>query len=102
MKPGFEVAFLPDAIEFLENLDDKAREKIFYNIKKVQFINDSDLFKKLNDFIWKFRTLYNGKAYRLFSFWDETDVEGALIIATHSILKKSQKTHLKKLKRQIK
>ena len=63
MRPGFEVGFLPDAIEFLENLDDKAREKIFYNIKKVQFINDSDLFKKLNDFIWEFRTLYNGKAY---------------------------------------
>ena len=99
MKPGFEVAFLPDAIEFLENLDDKAREKIFYNIKKVQFINDSDLFKKLNDFIWEFRTLYNGKAYRLFSFWDETDGEGALIIATHGILKKSQKTPPKEIKK---
>ncbi len=99
MKPGFEVAFLPDAIEFLESLNDKAREKIFYNIKKAQFINDSDLFKKLNDFIWEFRTLYNGKAYRLFSFWDETDGGGALIIATHGILKKSQKKPPKGIKK---
>jgi hypothetical protein len=37
MKPNFDVEFLPEAIEFLENLDDKAREKIYYNIKKAIF-----------------------------------------------------------------
>ena len=73
MKPSVDIELLPEAIEFLENLDDKAREKVYYNIKKVQFVNDNELFKKLNDFIWEFKTLYNCKAYRLFSFWDKTE-----------------------------
>ncbi|WP_245645723.1 type II toxin-antitoxin system RelE/ParE family toxin [Niabella ginsenosidivorans] len=69
MKPNFDIELLPEAIEFLEKIDAKAREKIYYNIKKSQFVNDNELFKKLNVFIWEFRTLYNNKAYRLFSFW---------------------------------
>ena len=33
--PGkFQVQFLEDAAEFLDNLDEKAREKIYYNIQK--------------------------------------------------------------------
>jgi hypothetical protein len=52
MKPNFDVELLPEAIEFLEKLDVKSRDKIYYNIKKAQFINDNELFKKLNEFIW--------------------------------------------------
>ena len=51
MKPNFDIELLPETIEFLETLDDKAREKIYYNIKKAQFVNDNELFKKLNEFI---------------------------------------------------
>lgn len=51
MKPNFEIELLPEAIEFLEKIEDKSREKIYYNIKKAQFLNDNELFKKLNDFI---------------------------------------------------
>lgn len=98
MKPNFDVELLPDAIEFLENLDDKTREKIYYNIKKSQLVNDNELFKKLNEFIWEFRTLYNGKAYRLFSFWDRSDGKETLVVATHGILKKTQKTPLIEIK----
>lgn len=50
MKSNFEVELLPEAIEFLENFDDKTREKIYYNIKKAQFVNDNEIFKKLNEF----------------------------------------------------
>jgi len=46
MKVNFEVELLPDAIEFLENLDEKVRDKIYYNIRKSQVVNDSELFKK--------------------------------------------------------
>ena len=99
MKPNFEVELLPDAVEFLELLDDKARAKIYYNIKKAQFVKDNELFKKLNDFIWEFRTLYNGKAYRLFSFWDKVDGKDTLVVATHGILKKTQKTPSKEIKK---
>jgi phage-related protein len=99
MKPNFDLEFLPEAIEFLENLDNKSREKIYYNIKKAQFVNDNELFKKLNDLIWEFRTLYNGKAYRLFSFWDKSSGKETLVVATHGILKKTQKTPTKEIKK---
>ena len=99
MRPNCDIELLPEAIEFLENLDDKAREKIYYNIKKAQFVNDNELFKKLNDFIWEFRTLYNSRAYRLFSFWDKLDGKETLVVATHGILKKTQKTPSKEIKK---
>ena len=63
MTPNFEIELLPEGIEFLEILYNKTREKIYYNIKKAQFVNDNELFKKLSDYIWEFRTLYKGKAY---------------------------------------
>jgi len=99
MKPNFDIELLPEAIDFLENLEDKVREKIYYNIIKSQFVSDSKLFKKLNDFIWEFRTLYDHKAYRLFSFWDKTNDNQTLVIATHGILKKRQKTPPKEIEK---
>jgi len=62
-------------------------------------VNDNELLKKLNDFIWEFRTLHNGKAYRLFSFWDKIENKKTLVIATHGILKKTQKTPPKEIKK---
>jgi phage-related protein len=99
MKPSFEIELLYEAIEFLENLDSKTREKIYYNLKKSQFVNNNELFKKLNDSIWEFRTLYNSKTYRLFAFWDNVDGKDTLVVATHGILKKSQKTPPKEIKK---
>jgi mRNA-degrading endonuclease RelE of RelBE toxin-antitoxin system len=61
----FKVRFLEEAAEFLDSLDEKAREKIIYNIRKAQVINDNDLFKKLSGEIWEFRTLFNKTYYRL-------------------------------------
>ncbi len=97
MDKKFSVELLPDAVEFLEILDDKTREKIYYNIKKSQYITDNELFKKLNDNIWEFRTLYKSKAYRLFAFWDKTDDSETLVLATHGHIKKTNKTPLKEI-----
>jgi phage-related protein len=99
MKPTFEIELLSEAIEFLENLDSKVREKIYYNLKKSQFVSDNELFKKLTDSIWEFRTLYNSRAYRLFAFWDKVDGKNTLVVATHGILKKTQKTPPKEIKK---
>lgn len=99
MKPNFDIELLPEAIKFLESLDEKSRGKIYYNMKKAQFVNDNELFKKLNDFIWEFRTFYNGKSFRLFSFWDKSDGKETLVVATHGILKKTQKTPTKEIKK---
>lgn len=59
---------------------------------------DNELFKKLeNSNIWEFRTLYNGISYRLFSFWDTN--KNSLVIATHGIIKKTQKTPKKEIEK---
>nr|MBP6386021.1 type II toxin-antitoxin system RelE/ParE family toxin [Pseudarcicella sp.] len=52
---------------------------------------------KLNSYIWEFRTLYNNKSYRLFAFWDKTEEQEVLVIATHGIIKKTQKTPVKEI-----
>lgn len=99
MNQKFGVELLSEAVEFMENLDDKAREKIYFNMRKSQFVNDSELLKKINDNIWEFRILYNNKSYRLFSFWDKGDKREVLVIATHGIVKKTQKTPIKEIEK---
>ena len=93
----FNVKFLEDAKVFLDSLDDKPRDKIVYNIWKSKSIKDDELLKKREDDIWEFRTLYNKIAYRLFAFWDET--EKSMIVATHGIVKKNDKTPKKEIEK---
>jgi phage-related protein len=93
----FKVIFLEDAKIFLDSLGDKPRDKIVYNIWKSKNIKDNELLKKLEDDIWEFRTLYNKLAYRLFAFWDET--EKSMIVATHGIVKKTDKTPKKEIEK---
>jgi len=50
------------------------------------------LFKKLTGEIWEFRTLFNKKHYRLFAFWDKTGKDETVVISTHGIIKKTDKT----------
>lgn len=99
MKKNFDVELLEEAQLFLESLGEKERNKIYYNIRKAQCINDNELFKKLNDNIWEFRTLYNSKAYRLFAFWDTSKKNDTVVISTHGILKKTQKTPTKEIEK---
>ncbi len=93
----FQVKFLEEAKDFLDSLDDKPRDKIFYNIWKSKIVKDDELLKKVDDEIWEFRTLYNKIAYRLFAFWDET--EKSMIVATHGIVKKTDKTPKKEIEK---
>lgn len=91
MDKKFETIFLEDAINFLDSLDSKSREKIIYNIDKASYVNDPKLFKKLNDQIWEFRTLYQKKQYRLLAFWDKEDTVETLVVSTHGFVKKKSK-----------
>ena len=94
MTEKFQVQFLEDAAEFLDKLDEKAREKIYYNIQKARFSNDNELFKKLKGEIWEFRSLFNKTHYRLFAFWDKTGDTKTVVISTHGLIKKTDKTPL--------
>ena len=97
MTEKFKVEFIKEVFEFLDGLDKNAREKILFNIDKAKIKTDNSLFKKLNSDIWEFRTLYNKKQYRLFAFWDKTDNKVTIVIATHGIVKKTQKTPKKEI-----
>jgi phage-related protein len=88
----FKVKFLEDCSEFLDGLDEKTRDKIIYNIWKARQVNDNELFKKLQDEIWEFRTLYSKTYYRLFAFWDKEDKEETVVVSTHGLIKKTDKT----------
>ncbi len=92
MAERFKVQFLQDAADFLDHIDEKARDKIIYNIFKAQSSSDKELFKKLNDEIWEFRTLFNKTHYRLFAFWDKTDKIATVVVSTHGLIKKTDKT----------
>lgn len=94
---AFKLILSKDAKEFLQSLTKQVYKKILYNIDRVLGgEKNNELFKKLeNSEIWEFRTLYNGTAYRLFAFWD-TEQE-TLVIATHGIIKKTQKTPAKEI-----
>lgn len=96
-KRRFRLVLTDEAFDFIESLPQNVGDKIHYNIRRVREgeINN-ELFKKLeNSEIWEFRTLYNKTAYRLFAFWD-TESE-TLVIATHGIVKKTQKTPPKEI-----
>ena len=91
MDKHFEILFLDEAFEFLKGLERKYYEKILYNIRKSQVEVDCELFKKLSDDIWEFRTLYQGHQYRLLAFWDKTSAMETLVVSTHGFIKKRSK-----------
>jgi len=95
----FEVIFLTEAREFLLLLDEKSRDKIIFNIDKARVKSVNELFKKLKGEIWEFRTLYNKTYYRIFGFWDKTDSVRTLVLTTHGIIKKTNKTPEKEIEK---
>jgi len=90
LKAKFDVIYMEAALSYLGSLPEKVQDKIAYNISKSRYFMDKELFKKLNDNIWEFRTRYQGMTYRLLAFWDNET--GSLVVATHGFIKKSQKT----------
>ena len=93
----FRLVLSMEADSFLQSLPTKVSDKIRSNIRRIQKgERNIELFKKLEGTeIWEFRTLFNKTAYRLFSFWD-TETE-TLVIATHGLIKKTQKTPSKEI-----
>lgn len=95
----FETRFLEEANEFLASLDKKSVAKVIYNIDLAEQTNDPRLFKKLQDEIWELRTRYAGKQIRLLAFWDKTNTQSTLVIATHGFIKKVDKVPSKEVDR---
>ena len=86
---NIKVLYLEEVSAYLDTLDSKVKAKILYNVEKAKRINDPQLFKKLTNDIWEFRTLYNGLQYRMLAFWDNRT--NAFVVATHVFIKKTDK-----------
>ena len=99
MKYFDQVVFCRDAEEFLETLEEKTRNKVFYNIRKAQYVRDESLFKKLNDDIWEFRTLYKRSKIRLFAFKYRENNVVTIVVTTHGIIKDTPKTPKRELEK---
>ncbi|MEA2042970.1 MAG: type II toxin-antitoxin system RelE/ParE family toxin [Bacteroidota bacterium] len=89
-----EVIFLKKAEEFIGVLDEKARNKLFKAMRKTQARIQGHWFKKLKgtNGIYEFRVNEASKFYRLFTFWDKEGKSETLIVGTHGIAKKTNKT----------
>ena len=93
----FEIEFLPEALEYLNEIPGKAKDKILFNMAMARSKKDPKLFKPLQNGIWYFRTQYFGNHYRIFAFWDSTQEKQTLIVGTHGYNKKSNKTPRKEI-----
>jgi phage-related protein len=98
----FQTRFLEEADKFIAELDVKSARKVFYNIDLAEQTNDPKLFKKLQNDIWEFRTIYAGLKIRLLAFWDKTGDKETLVFATHGFIKKVDKVPKNEIERAVK
>jgi len=90
MKTRFSIQLMDEALAFMERLDVKSRVKVSFNIQRAKHIQDPKVFKKITSHIWEFRIRYHKSQIRFFAFWNP--FEKSMVICTHGIFKKSQKT----------
>lgn len=94
MEKPIEVIFLKQAEEFTNTLESTTRKKLFKAVRKTKERVFGQWFTKLksSDGIFEFRIDDSGKFYRLFAFWDNEGSEETLVVATHGLIKKTNKT----------
>ena len=95
----FQTRYLEQANAFIAGLDPKAIRKLIYNIDLAEQTNDPRLFKKLRDEIWELRIRYGNNQIRLLAFWDKTDNQNTLVLATHGFIKKVDKVPYNEIER---
>ena len=91
------VVYMDEAFNFIESLPKSAGDKILSIIHRIECgERNATIFSKLEGTeIWEFRSLYNKTKDRIFAFWDTQ--RDTLVIATHGIVKKTQKTPSKEI-----
>ncbi len=87
----FNVILSDYAIDFLNEVDPKARKKIVYNIDRSSYIQDPKRFKKVSTDFWEFRILFKSLQYRFLAFWDKDNKEYTIVIISHGFVKKTSK-----------
>ncbi|OGX89006.1 type II toxin-antitoxin system RelE/ParE family toxin [Hymenobacter coccineus] len=91
----------PEAKEFLKALEKETRYEFGASIRKLQNSEAVHNFKKLanTDGIYEFSVIAPNHTYRLFAFWDTRGAADTLIVCTHGLDKKTQKTPSQEIKK---
>ena len=94
------VRLLPDAEEYLAELDKRVKKKFLTAIEKTSSGIKGNWFTpiKNSEGIWEFRQRDHQHFYRVLAFWDSTQPLETLILATHGFNKKSNKTPWQEIK----
>ncbi len=101
VKKEIEIYFLSEAENYFNNLPQKIKDKFTISFTKTKVGYKGAWFSKLNDSdgIFEFRQRDSEKFYRIFAFWDGTGKDKTLIVATHGINKKRNKTPIKDIRK---
>jgi len=101
MKKEIDIILLPETKRFLNQSPDKIKDKFSYVFLKTSIGYRGDWFKKLSDTdgIFEFRIRASLGFYRVFAFWDDTLKTKTLIVCTHGLKKKTNKTPKTEIKR---
>ena len=101
MGKRIEVIYLKQAEEFTNSLEINPKRKLFQAMRKNRERLFGQWFTKLksSDGIFEFRVDDSGKYYRLFAFWDTEEDEMTLVVVTHGLIKKTNKTPLSEIQK---
>ncbi|TGE11800.1 type II toxin-antitoxin system RelE/ParE family toxin [Hymenobacter elongatus] len=94
MQKPIAVALTDEADAFVRALTPEVRKRFAKAFEKTELGFKGDWFQKMTGTadIWEFRVDGPNHTYRLFAFWDTTGAADTLIICTHGLDKKTQKT----------
>lgn len=94
MSKPITAVFTAEATEFLKSLEKSVRQDFGISVRKLQQGEAVGNFKKLvnTDGIYEFSVNAPNHTYRLFAFWDTRGTTATLIVCTHGLDKKTQKT----------
>lgn len=101
MKKKVDIILLKSAEAYFNNLPIKVKKKFAFAFFKTKNRYKGDWFEKLkgSNGIFEFRIRDQYKFYRIFAFWDTDGEEETLVIGTHGIDKKTNKTPSKEIKK---
>ena len=98
------VELLKEAEDYFLKLNDKIQAKFLKSFDKTESGLKGPWFEKLTlkDGIFEFRERDQDKFYRIFAFWNNESETKTLILCTHGLDKKTNKTPKTEIERAIK
>jgi phage-related protein len=104
LKKEIDVVLLEEAEHYFLNLNEKIQTKFLKSFDKTESGLKGPWFEKLTskEGIFEFRERDQDKFYRIFAFWNNESENKTLILCTHGLDKKSNKTPKSDIERAIK